>query len=186
MAPSDSVPQPRRQAVATTIALLALILHASTMGQSNHLFSPIEPRGVRAVSATLPDQSTVRQRLVSIDFNILTATRAAAVLQTVPTTLTLNLFDDVEFTAIVESTRPTSSGYSLLGRIQQMDLATMALVVNGEVVVGTVRTAEATYRIGTAGKGVYRITQLDPSKERRGGEPVIVAPPIREGTPIPR
>ena len=186
MAAPDSVPQPRRQAVATMVALLALILHASTMGQSNQLFSPIEPRLVRAVSATLPNQPTVRQRLVSIDFNILTATRAAAVLQTVPTTLTLNLFDDVELTAIVDSTHPTSSGYSLLGRIHQMDLATMALVVNGDVVAGTVRIAEATYRIRTVGKGVYSITQLDPAKERKGSEPVLVSPPLREGTPLPR
>lgn len=168
------------------VALLALILAASTMAQSNGLFSPVEPKGVRAVSATFPNSPTVRQRLVSIDFNMLAAARAAAVLPAVPTTLTLNLFDDVEFTAIVESTRPTSSGYSLLGRIQQMDLATMALVVNGEVVAGTVRTTEATYRVRTAGKGVYSITQLDPSKERRGGEPVIVPPPVREGASVPR
>lgn len=169
-----------------TVALLVLILPASITGQSNGLFSPLERRGVRAVSATLPNQATVRQRLVSIDFNMLAAMHAAAVRRAVPATLRLNLFDDVEFTAIVESTRPTSSGYSLLGRIQQADSATMALVVNGEVVAGTVRTTEAIYRIRTAGKGVYSITQLDPSKERKGAEPVIVPPPIREGPSVRR
>lgn len=186
MTSPDSVPRPRQRAITTMVALLALILPASAVGQSSGLFSPIEQRGVRAVSASSPNQPTVRQRLVSIDFGMLAAMRSAAVRQTVPTTLKLNLFDDVEFTAIVESTHPTSSGYSLLGRIQQVDLATMALVVNGEVVAGTVRTTEATYRIRTAGKGVYSITQLDPSKQGKGAEPVIVPPPIREGAPVPR
>ena len=182
----NSVSRPSRLAITAMVALLALILPASATGQGSGLFSPFEPRVGRAVSATVPNQPTVRQRLVSIDFSMLAAMRLAAAGQTVPATLKLNLFNDVEFTAIVESTRPTSSGYSLLGRIQQVELATMALVVNGEVVTGTVRTTEATYRIRTAGKGVYSITQLDPAKEHKGAEPVILPPPIREDPPVPR
>ena len=169
------------------VVLTALILAASAAGQGRGLFSPVEPMGVRSVSAISPNGPIVRQRLVAIDFSMLAALRAAAYRQAVPpATVRLNLFDDVEFTAIVEGTQPTSSGYSLLGRIQELNLATIVLVVNGEVVAGTVRTREATYRIRTAGKGVYSISQMDPTKARKEGEPVIVPAPVREAAPIPR
>ena len=59
----------------------------------------------------------------------------------------LNLFDDVVFTGVVEHVEPTSSGHSLWGSLEGVDLGTMTLVVNGSVVAGSWRTP---------GRGVYR------------------------------
>ena len=62
----------------------------------------------------------------------------------------MNLFDDVVFTGIVEHVEPTSSGHALWGSLDGVELGTMTLVVNGSVVVGTVRTPVAVYTIRTA------------------------------------
>ena len=40
----------------------------------------------------------------------------------------------------------------------------MILVVNGEVVAGSVRTLGGTYRIGTVDKRLHAIRQIDESK----------------------
>ena len=156
-------------------------------GQGTGLFLPLETRdGLTAAAAARPDPLVIRHRMAAIDFSALAGTVTALKRGDVPhPTLRLILFENAEFTAIVEETHPTSSGYALLGRIEDVDLATMALVVNGDVVAGTVRTPQATYRIRTAGKRAYSLDQLDPSKMRPGAMPATRPPPARR-VPIPR
>ena len=102
-----------------------------------------------------------------------------------PQTLVLNLFDDVVLTGIVDASdkpvEPTSSGYALWGSLDGVELGTMTLVVNGKIVVGTVRTLEAVYSIRTAGDGKYVIRQIDESLLPPPGEPLrgpLSAPPV--------
>ena len=86
--------------------------------------------------------------------------------------LRLNLFDDTSFTGLVERTAPThSGGYSLSGRLAGVEMGTVTLVVNGEVVAGTVRTPAATYRIRPAGGGLHAVSQIDLSRLPPLGEP---------------
>ena len=123
---------------------------------------------------------TLASRLVEIDFGQLARiteppdgpkTRTVGKPVT-PQTLVLNLFDDVVFTGIVEHVEPTSSGHALWGRLDGVELGTMTLVVNGSVVVGTVRTPDAVYTIRTAGDGAYVIRQIDESSLPPLGEPL--------------
>ena len=123
---------------------------------------------------------TLASRLVEIDFGQLARiteppdgpkTRTVGKPAT-PQTLVLNLFDDVVFTGIVEHVEPTSSGHALWGRLDGVELGTMTLVVNGSVVVGTVRTPDAVYTIRTAGDGAYVIRQIDESSLPPLGEPL--------------
>ena len=133
------------------------------------LFAPRESRGQSALrDAAL----TLRRREVSIDIGRLGAPAAAWL--TGPPTLTLNLFDDVVLTGIVERRTPTfSGGYALSGRLAGVESGTLTLVVNGNLVAGTVRTPSATYRIRPAGRGRHAITRIDPSQLPQGDEPVI-------------
>ena len=118
--------------------------------------------------------------MVKIDFGMLTHAHESTVWRaSPPATLTLNLFDDVMFTGIVERTAPTfSGGYADSGRIDGVELGTLTLVVNGEVVAGAVRTPLATCRIRPAGRGLHAISQVDLSKLPEGGEPL--EPPAPE------
>ena len=135
--------------------------------QAGGLFSEVE--GDPPLST---DVEILASRLVGIDFGqIAQITNPPidlkdSVTGTPPTphTLVLNLFDDVVFTGIVEHVEPTASGHALWGSLQGEELGTMTLVVNGKIVVGTVRTLlSAVYTIRTAGDGTYVIRQIDES-----------------------
>ena len=104
--------------------------------------------------------ASVRHRLVSVDLSRLDTARAH-VEQNGESSLTLNLFDDVVLSAVVDQTTPTSAGYSLSGRIDGTGLGSVTLVMNGTVVAGAVRTPAATYTIRTAGDGILAIRQID-------------------------
>ncbi len=160
--------------------LLAALAAGEAAGQPGGLFLVVEPAAVFAGpgSQTSPDALTLRRRLVSIDFGQLTpaVNAATAGVAAGPSgVLRLNLFDDASFTGLVERTAPTfSGGYSLSGQLVGVEMGTVTLVVNGDVVAGTVRTPEATYRISSAGGGLHAISQIDPAQ----------LPPL--GDPLPR
>ena len=143
------------------------------------LFSEVE--GVTPPSTGV---DTLASRLVEIDFGQLSQVTKSPVGRkdpvtgnpTEPQTLVLNLFDDVVFTGIVEHVEPTASGHALWGRLDGVELGTMTLVVNGKIVVGTVRTPEEVYTVRTLGDGRYVIRQIDESSLPPLGEPL--EPPL--------
>ena len=147
------------------------------MAQPRGLFRAVAPTGVAAGLGieTAADSITLRRRLVAVDLGQLTRSAPARPGATAAPVgvLTLNLFDDASFTGLVQSVAPTfSGGYSLSGPLSEIEMGTMTLVVNGEVVVGTVRTPEATYRIRPAGGGLHTVSQIDPSRLPPLGEPI--------------
>ena len=171
-------PSPR-SLVAVTFLLLAVLLPPVVTGQPVALFTPVDEPPPPAPLADV----TLRSRAVDIDFaqlqdvqtelagsssfNTLLAGVAAAPLTTgrssnpLPnTTLHLNLFDDRVVTGIIDHTTPVfSGGYALTGRIVGDPLGTMALVINGETVSGTVRLSDGTYHIQSLGPGQYTISE---------------------------
>ena len=132
---------------------------------------------------------TLASRLVEIDFGQLSQVTKLPVgpkdpvtgKPTEPQALVLNLFDDVVLTGIVEHAEPTSSGHSLWGRLDGVGLGTFTLVVNGRMVIGTVRMPDAVYTIRTAGDGTYVIRQIDESSLPPLGEPL--EPPLSPLSP---
>lgn len=177
----------RTHAIPALVCLVASMAPDPAQGQGAGLFSPIEGEAIRAVPATQADPLTMRRRRVAIDFEMLRSARAAANRGSGPlATLNLNLFEDIAFTGIVEKAEPTSSGYALLGRIRGVALGTMVLVINGEVVAGTIRMPGATFRIRSDGKGAYSVSQVDLSKLPRGAEPVTQPSPASSDVPSPR
>lgn len=151
--------------MALAVALPAAVHAAEAQVQRPGLFSPAEPPALRAVAMAPPEDITIRRRGVTIDFDALAMCReAASEPARPPAKLTLNLFDDAVLTAIIDQTAPTSSGYSLSGRIEGVELGTVTLVVNGTVVAGSVRTPSGTFRVRSVGKRLYAISEVDESK----------------------
>lgn len=167
--------QPRRSSAIACACFVTTLLvglprtghSADNQSQGGGLFSPVkssEFREFRSAAMTRPNDITIRRREVTIDFGMLESSRATASGPTdTPSKLTLNLFDDTVLTAIVDRTAPTSSGYSLSGRIEGVEFGTVTLVVNGTVVAGSVRTPAGTYRITSVGR-LYAISEVDESK----------------------
>lgn len=176
--------------IAPALTVLTTLATPAVQAQSTGLFAPVS----RAV--TTPERLadvTVRSRAVTIDLGRLRRAQAvAASLEAVRfralsprgqtrvaapapnatlTTLTLNLFHDTVVTGVVEWTDPTfSGGYSLSGRLVEDPLGTMTLVVNGERVVGSVRTADGTYRIRSVAEGLYAVSEVEEPPLRCGVE----------------
>ena len=147
------------------VALPGIGQSAENQAQGGGLFSGVKSAEFRSAAMPRPDDITIRSREVTIDFGMLESSRATASQPSdTPSKLTLNLFDDTVLTAIVERTAPTSSGYSLSGRIEGAEFGTVTLVVNGTVVAGSVRTLAGTYRIRSIGKRLYTISEVDESK----------------------
>ena len=183
-------------------ALLVGLAAGGAAGQPAGLFREVAPAvaGIAPDASTAPDSITLRRRLVAIDFGQLSppvdAADVAAAAAAPSGVLTLNLFDDASFTGLVESVAPTfSGGYSLSGPLAGVEMGTMTLVVNGEVVAGTVWTPEATYRIRPAAGGLHAVSEVDLSRLPPLGEPIprrrdeggLLPPePDRGGPPAPR
>ena len=170
--------------VVSVIGLTSLGLPA-VEAQSSGLFSAVYRASVQLDSPvpTSLGATTLRSRVVMMDLGRLQRARAtaAALLRSpvqskavsppsgdrdaVPAldrTLTLNLFEDVVFTGIVEHTAPTfSGGYSISGRLVEEPLGTLTLVVNGETVAGSVRTLGGTYQIRSVGGEHYVISEVE-------------------------
>ena len=174
------------RAAALAFAAWCLVVPAAVDvgAQGEGVFSAVDPDAARGArpgadesGTTVP--RTIRSRLVRIDLQALDGARAAvdgAAVPAVAATLTLNVFEDAVFTARVERSSPTSSGYVLTGRLEDVPFGTMALVVNGPVVTGTVRTPDATWRIRSAGAGLYVIREVDLSTLPPGAEPLVPSP----------
>ncbi len=181
MAPARSLRAGRRRRLsAAAVAVAAALLPAAAAGQEGGIFSPAGPgAGAGAAAASAPDDITLRRRLITVDVERLGEARVAVAggVGGPSAALLLNLFDDVVLGGLVESTSPTSSGYVLSGRIDGVEGGTLTVVVNGDVVAGSVRTSEGTYRIRSTGDGVHVVSQVDESRLPPGAEPLRPSPP---------
>ena len=118
-----------------------------------------------------PGVKSLASRFVDIDFGQLDPSLTSIsrplgtgeIRQLAPRTVTLNLFEDASFTARIEYVEPTASGYVLWGGLDGVELGTMTMVVNGDIVVGTVRTPLAVYTITTTDTNSHVIRQIDES-----------------------
>ena len=192
--------------VAITLPVLLMLALASAVEAQvagvGGVFTEVEPELLADASpetlssllpnaAETPGMPTIRSRLVRVALDQLAAARAAATAVDVEggpgAALTLNLFDDVVLSAIVERATPTASGtgYALSGRIdggeEPRELGAMTLLVYGEMLAGTVSASAGTFTIQPVGDGLHAISQVDTSALPPPGEPLL--PPLEEETP---
>ena len=127
-----------------------------------------------------PDVETLASRFAGIDFGQLDPSLESVsgplgideLSRLAPRAVTLNLFDDAAFTGRIAHVEPTASGYTFWGGLDGVELGTMTLVVNGDVVVGTVRTPDAVFTIETTESGSYVIREIDESTLTPLAEPL--------------
>jgi hypothetical protein len=114
--------------------------------------------------ATAPPSSTDRgARPVQIDFGQVFPGGAGSAAHTAPT-LTLNLFPDVCVTAIRERATDVAPGQvQWTGRLEGAASGRVLLVIDGPVMVGTVRLDARVFRISYLGDGIHVVAEIDPS-----------------------
>ena len=168
------------------LSILVLLAASGPLhGQERGLFKRVqEPPAPGTLSESVVSHELAKRfRIVEIDFAVLENLSSATPDDPRATSrLAFNLFDGTVFTGVVERREPTrSGGHAFTGRIAEDPLGTMALVVNGETVAGTVRTSRGTYRIRSAGPGRYAVSELDASKLPERCD-LLPAPPPDPGT----
>ena len=160
-------------------------LAKSVAAEADRLFSSVQspaqdelgPPFQQALSTTVRGGAELRVRRAQVLFESLHAARAAYLRDPGQGgSLELNLFEDVGFKAVVLRSAPTASGYSLSGRLEGVPHGTVTLVVNGDVLIGTVRTPQAIYTVESGGSDPARIRQVDPSVLPPLGEPLVLPP----------
>ena len=153
------------------LALALWVAGAPVAAEADRLFSSVQspsqddigPPFQQALSTTVRGGAELRVRRAEVLFESLHAARAAYLRDPGQGgSLELNLFEDVGFRAVVLRSAPTASGYSLSGRLEGVPNGTVTLVVNGDVLIGTVRTPQAIYTVESGGSGPARIPQVEP------------------------
>lgn len=139
--------------------------------------APDDPAGVPAAAVALPEVGlaapTLRQRLARVDRDLLERVRAAAASGDAPAgLLDLNLFEDAVFRVTDLEIGATSAGYSITGKIEGVAYGTVAIVVNGPEIAGSVRTPAGAYSIEGRGDGEVVIRQIDEDALPDSAEPL--------------
>ena len=151
----------RGQPVADVVRAIALVacVGATVTVVAAERVAPIFVDVPPAASVPAMAQSGLRHRAAEVDLATLGDVRQR-VREGLPAQVGLNLWPDAEFDALIERTRRTSGGYSLSGRLAGIPHGATTLVVNGDVVVGTVWTPSALYDIRTV-DGVQVLREVD-------------------------
>ena len=97
----------------------------------------------------------------------------------------ISLVRDVRFTAVIDTVQHTKSGYGMSGNLEGTQFGTMSMVVNGDIVAGTVQSREALYEIKTLDDRKYSIEKVDAAQRGRHPAPVRMQPGDGTGQQAP-
>ena len=166
--------RPRYGAVAAAACILILLALACFQGSATSvlaadfradvgLFSDFIRTPTKQIgSAESP--AVLRSRLVSIQWQLLPPadSRGTAEVQ-VPTKLTLNLFEDALFTAVLERLEAGFAGLAWIGRLDGIPGSEVTLVYNEDSLSGSVTFDNASFQIRPMDESLYVIREIDPS-----------------------
>lgn len=124
------------------------------------LFAPMAGGAQVQVSAT---PQTIRERLVTIDFGQLWSPALAGQSPTPVAQLSLNLFSDATYTAVLTQleTAHLTGNQVWIGTLAGIEQSTVILVYQDGLMQGQIVHPLGTYTVRYAGKGVHRISQID-------------------------
>ena len=112
-----------------------------------------------------PVPSVRRLRRVEVDFARLFPGGPGPWAANAAPQLTLNLFPDVCVTAVREqATDLAGGGVQWEGRITGAASGVATVIVDGTVMVGTIRIEREVYEIRSLGDGVHAVLDVDPSR----------------------
>ena len=141
---------------------------AALPGQGAGLFADA---AVEGDAGPLAADNVIRARLVTPNFDLMGGADDSAV-----KVLTLNLFDDATFSAVLDRTESNRSGsITWVGRLEGVEYGSVALAVRDGVMIASVNMPGALYKIRYLGDGVHAIQEMDSGAFPPEGEPITVA-----------
>ena len=117
----------------------------------------------------------VRSRFVKVDFSLLSNPKENFIAE--PDSeirLILNIFKSIEFSVLIYKIKKNRSGsYSWHGKLQNVPMGTITLVVNDGMVFGNISKPNFTYQIRPIADGIHVVYEIDPSKFPPFSEPLV-------------
>ena len=125
---------------------------------------PLRGEQTRSAPDVAVDKQVVRSRDVSINpLALVSPTVQGRPLLDPGQNLTLNLFDDVNFTAIPTEVTATARGFNWIGRLDGIEQSQVTLVSSNGVVSANIVMPSARYHIRLVPGGDYQVQQIDTS-----------------------
>ncbi len=124
------------------------------------------------------DPTVIRKRVVKVNFDLLTRSPNPPELKAdTAEVLTLNLFDDVELTAVLDRIEATiPEFFSWIGHIDEVADSKVMLIVGEGLVQGSITMPDALYTISSVGNGRHAIFEIDQTGFPPELDPIPVAP----------
>ena len=119
----------------------------------------------------LPRGARVRRRVAKLNQTLVDSIADAAPATPV---MTLNLFPNVVYTAVLDGVEDTNPGRAWTGRLEGEPLSSVVLAVVGGVLAGHVSVPGALYEITGGVDGTVVIAEVDPSLLPPEGPPIVV------------
>jgi hypothetical protein len=128
-----------------------------------------------AVEPTLSALHIARSRVVKINVAALVDENGRARKQ-VGDTITLNLFPDVTYTAVIDQIEENDDSYSWTGHLRDIEYSSLIMILTGGIFIANIASPGGVYEVSNAVGDIYRVVLIDQSK-LPGGEDVVIATP---------
>jgi hypothetical protein len=123
------------------------------------------------------DRTIIRQRHITINLGLLMKADGSPKPDSKGLTVSLNLFDDVALTAVIDKTESVSPGsYSFIGRVAGIEQSSVILSVYDSIMSGSITLPGASYQVRYVSGGVHAAYQIDPSAYPREAPPIPIYP----------
>lgn len=141
--------------------------------------------------STSGDPIVVRSRFVRVNFDLLLGEDGTPESLEPGSPLTLNLFEDAHFTALLDRVEQKSPDrFAWIGHLEGVALSQAILVVRDGLMAGNITMPGASYQVRYAGNGVHAVREIDQSAFPPEAEPIPVdlvqeIPPKTADGPVP-
>jgi hypothetical protein len=138
--------------------------HPGTNLQTGPLFLDVDRQD------TAPNKPAVaRSRLAKINQGLLLDEQGAARPMPPNAEITLNLFPDTTYTAVIEEVQQEGDSYTWVGHLQGVDMSSVIIVYTAGVFMANIASPAGIYEASSVGEDIYQIVQIDQQK-LPGGE----------------
>lgn len=143
--------------------VLCLLLLEACIPTQDHVALFIQANAPKNMSAR-SNPTIMRARFVKIDFGLLEESVSVGNANGRHTSLSVNLFDDTVYQAILDSLEQNApEGFVWIGHLDGVEYSKVTLVVEGNVMSGNITMPGSIYQIRYVGKGIHAIYQIDQS-----------------------
>ena len=162
-------------AIAVGVLKLAYgdICRAAEAVERPRIFSGLPDSLTAQANDQVIDPTVSRARSVTVNWSAVNDTDATSQKQAAGESgLTLNLFDDAIFRAVLDRREVRSKSVIWLGHIEGIDKSQVTLVIEDNVMAGNIRLPGAYFQVRYAGSGLHSVRQIDESQFPPEGQPI--------------